>query len=81
MTCFSLDAALELKILYSTGGDIMRRCINIFLALTILSVLFFGCAGTLKESKIKCPKCGAFFSTKEGAEEFERMKANPPSRY
>jgi hypothetical protein len=74
-----LDAALGLKILYSTGGDIMRRCINIFLALTILSVLFFGCAGTSKESMIKCPKCGAFFSTKEGAEAFERMKANPSS--
>jgi hypothetical protein len=74
-----LDAVLELKILYSTGGDIMRRGVNIFLALTILSVLFFGCAGTLKDTKIKCPKCGAFFSTKEGADEFERMKANPPS--
>ncbi len=58
----------------------MRRCLNIFLALTILSVLFFGCAGPLKDIKIKCPKCGAFFSTKEGAEEFERMGGSPPSR-
>ena len=59
----------------------MRRCINIFLALTILSVLFSGCAGTSKDTKIMCPKCGAFFSTKEGAGEFERTRAYPPSRY
>jgi len=58
----------------------MKKCLSIFLVLTILSVLFFGCAGTLKDTKIKCPKCGAFFSTKEGAEEFERMRGYHPSR-
>jgi hypothetical protein len=62
---------------YSTGGDIMRRCLNIFLSLIILSVLCYGCAGTMKDTKIKCPKCGAFFSTKEGMEEFERMRGIP----
>jgi len=76
-----LEAAPELKILHSTGGDIMRRCLTILLALTILSLLFFGCAGTSKDKKIICPKCGAFFSTKEGVDEFERMRAYPPSRY
>lgn len=55
----------------------MKEWMRFFLALTILSGFLFGCAGNLKDVKVKCPKCGAFFTTKEGAEEFERMRADP----
>jgi hypothetical protein len=55
----------------------MEKCVSFFLALVILSSFLLGCAGTSKDIKIKCSKCGAFFTTKEGAEEFERMRAYP----
>jgi outer membrane lipoprotein-sorting protein len=55
----------------------MKKCVSFFLALTILSGFLLGCAGTSKDTKIICPKCGAFFTTKEGAEEFEKMRAYP----
>jgi len=51
----------------------MERWLKIIGAMVILSALSFGCAGTSKDQKIICPKCGAFFTSKEGAEEFERM--------
>jgi len=48
-------------------------CILIFIALS-----FLGCTWATKESPkgtmIRCPKCGAFYSTKEGAETFEWMR-------
>jgi hypothetical protein len=58
----------------------MKRWAMIFLFLVVTAVLFLGCAGTQKETKdtmIRCPKCGAFFSTKEGAEAF-RYTTSPP---
>jgi PBP1b-binding outer membrane lipoprotein LpoB len=48
--------------------------VKILLTLLVLSLLFAGCSGPSKETKIKCPKCGAFFTTKEGVEEFEKMR-------
>jgi hypothetical protein len=59
------------------GNHVMKKCMSFFFVLAILSSFLLGCAGNLKDTKIKCPKCGAFFSTKEGAEEFERMQAYP----
>jgi hypothetical protein len=47
---------------------------NIFLALAVLSGFLLGCANASKEQLIKCPKCGAHFSTKEGEEEFRWMQ-------
>jgi hypothetical protein len=44
----------------------MRKWVSIFMALTILAVFSFGCAGVSKEAKIKCPKCGAVFTVQEG---------------
>jgi hypothetical protein len=35
-------------------------------------VFSFGCAGVSKDTKIKCPKCGAVFSSEEGAEEMKK---------
>jgi hypothetical protein len=58
----------------------MRKCLISLLALTVLSVLIFGCARTSKDKRVICPKCGAFFSTKEGVEEFKRFQAYPPER-
>jgi hypothetical protein len=52
----------------------MKRLVGFLFVLIMLSGLFLGCARNLKNSYIKCPKCGAFFSTQEGAEEFERMR-------
>ena len=55
----------------------MKTCVSFFLALVILSSFLLGCAGTSKDTMIRCPKCGTFFATKEGAEEFEQMRALP----
>ncbi len=49
----------------------MRKWITIFMALAILAVFSFGCAGTAREAKIKCPKCGAVFTVDEGLREYE----------
>ena len=35
---------------------------NVFLAVVILPVIFFGCAGVSTETKAKCPKCGAILA-------------------
>jgi hypothetical protein len=50
----------------------MRKWISIFLALAILAVFSFGCAGVTRDAKIKCPKCGAVFTVDEGLREFEK---------
>ncbi len=56
------------------GGKAMKKWTSFFFALAILAGLLSGCAGSLQDMKIKCPKCGTFFSTQEGAKEFERMR-------
>jgi hypothetical protein len=50
---------------------VMRRWVSIFLVFSILTVFSFGCAGIQKDTKIKCPKCGAVFTSEEGVEEFQ----------
>jgi hypothetical protein len=49
----------------------MRKWVSIFLALVILSVFSFGCAGIDKQTKIKCPKCGDVFTVDEGLKEMQ----------
>jgi len=49
----------------------MRKWVSIFLALAILSVFSFGC-GITKDTKIKCPKCGAIFTADEGLAEIQK---------
>jgi hypothetical protein len=44
----------------------MRKWVSIFLALAILAGFSLGCAGLQKDTKVKCPKCGAVFSIEEG---------------
>ena len=50
----------------------MRKLVSIFLALAILSVFSFGCAGIDRQTKIKCPKCGAVFTVDEGLMEIAK---------
>jgi len=42
------------------------------LALVVLAAFSLGC-GVTKETKVKCPKCGAVFTIDEG------LKAMPPT--
>ena len=42
------------------------RWVKIILALVILAFFSVGCASISKDTKVKCPKCGAIFSVSEG---------------
>ncbi len=50
----------------------MKKLVSIFLALALLAVFSFGCAGIQKDAKIKCPKCGAVFTVDEGLAEIQK---------
>jgi hypothetical protein len=50
----------------------MRKWVSIFLALVVLSVFAMGCAGIDRQTKIKCPKCGAVFTVDEGLKEMQQ---------
>ncbi|HUL38328.1 MAG TPA: hypothetical protein VLW47_11630 [Thermodesulfobacteriota bacterium] len=50
----------------------MRKWVSILLALAMLAVFSFGCAGVQKDAKIKCPKCGAVFTIDEGLTEIQK---------
>jgi hypothetical protein len=50
----------------------MRKWVSILLALAMLAVFSFGCAGIQKDAKIKCPKCGAVFTIDEGMTEIQK---------
>ena len=56
----------------------MTRWTMTFLVLVATAVLFLGCAETQKETILKCPKCGAYFKTQEGADAF-RYTTSPPN--
>ncbi len=49
----------------------MRKWVSIFLALVMLAVFSFGCAGIQKDAQVKCPKCGATFIIDKSLEEFD----------
>jgi hypothetical protein len=55
----------------------MKTWINVFLTLVLLSFFIVGCSEGMKETQLKCVKCGAYFTTKEGAEEFNKMLYPP----
>ena len=52
----------------------MRKWVSIIMALAILSIFSIGCAQVSKDTKIKCPKCGAVFTVNEGLEEFQKRQ-------
>ncbi len=60
------------------GEGLMRKWVSIILALAILAVFSFGCAGVAKDAKVKCPKCGAVFTVDEGIQELERTPGGAP---
>jgi len=57
----------------------MKAKMKIFIIMLIVICFSFGCASVSndtvsKDTMVKCPKCGTYFSTKEGAETFESMR-------
>lgn len=45
----------------------MKKLVSLVLALAFLATFTLGCAGyASKETKVKCPKCGAVFTIDEG---------------
>ncbi len=61
------------------GEGLMRKWVSIVLALAILAVFSFGCAGVQKDAKIKCPKCGAVFTVEEGLQEIGKTPGGAPA--
>jgi DNA-directed RNA polymerase subunit RPC12/RpoP len=59
----------------------MRNWLVIFCIMAVMSSFCFGCSWTTQETSkdtmFRCPKCGAFFSSKEGAATFKEMEAEP----
>jgi len=49
----------------------MKKVLMMFLALLVMAVFSFGCTVS-KDAKVKCPKCGAVFSTQEGIDEYNK---------
>ncbi len=54
----------------------MKSLFGIMMAMAVLAALAFGCAGNSapKETRVKCPKCGATFTVDEGI----KVLANQP---
>ncbi len=65
-------------------GKVMDNRKAVFFTLAILAIISLfslGCSWTAEETSkgmvIRCPKCGAYFSSKEGTETFEWMRGEP----
>jgi hypothetical protein len=61
-------------VLYQSGGkevNVMKKVLMMFFALLVIAVFSFGCTVS-KDAKVKCPKCGAVFSTQEGIDEYNK---------
>jgi hypothetical protein len=53
----------------------IKRWLSIVWALIILFLFSYGCATTYQEDKkIRCPKCGSYYDTREGEETFQWMR-------
>jgi hypothetical protein len=51
----------------------MKKWVSLCGALAVLLAFSFGCASSSKEKGIKCPKCGYYFQSQEGADWFKGM--------
>jgi predicted Zn-ribbon and HTH transcriptional regulator len=51
----------------------VKKLISLVFALLVMAALTLGCGYVSKETKVKCPKCGAVFTIDEG------LKGMPPS--
>ncbi len=47
-------------------SEMKKKLMSMFLALAVFGTLLLGCAGVSKETRVKCPKCGAVFTVDEG---------------
>jgi len=58
-----------------------KTIISTLVILVMISLFCFGFSWTTEKTSkglvIRCPKCGAFYSSKEGAETFESMRGEP----
>lgn len=60
-------------LLFFEGGERMtRNWVALPLVLVILALFSLGCTGITKDTKIKCPKCGAVFTIQEGLDEIQK---------
>ncbi len=50
----------------------MGKWVSLFFVLALLGVFSFGCTGFSKDTKVKCPKCGAVFTIDEGVAEIQK---------
>ncbi len=50
----------------------MKKSVSLLLILGFLALFPYGCAGIARETKIKCPKCGAIFTVDEGLAEIQK---------
>jgi len=51
----------------------VKKALSMILALAVLAAFSFGCAGYVsKDTKVKCPKCGAVFTIDEGLKALEK---------
>jgi hypothetical protein len=53
----------------------MRKWVSVVMALSMMAVFSLGCSNVSKQSKVKCPKCGAVFTVQEGIDAVGRDKA------
>lgn len=51
----------------------MKKLVSLVLALVFMVVFSIGCAGPARETKVKCPKCGAVFTIDEGLKALEKQ--------
>ena len=52
----------------------MKRLVSLVLALVLMLVFSMGCGGyASRETKVKCPKCGAVFTIDEGLKALEKQ--------
>ena len=52
----------------------MKKLISLVSALALIAAFTVGCAGYVpKETKVKCPKCGAVFTVDEGIQNIGKV--------
>jgi hypothetical protein len=59
----------------------VKKIMSLILAIAVLAVFSFGCADMVsKETKVKCPKCGAVFTVDEGIKSMQGGVGEAPSK-
>jgi hypothetical protein len=58
----------------------MKTWMDAFLALVLLMIFLCGCAGVVRDTKVKCQRCGASFAVNEGVEDYRRADRGGETR-